>query len=89
MDHNGRPIKEKYQHNVHGAIGEDGKRIGERQQMYEHSGTGLQKIAHERMLDKQGRKVVRERLGDQMNSYDHYKHIREDEADRFDEEWKH
>ena len=42
-------------------------------------------MAHERMLDKQGRKVVKERVGNQMNNYDLYKHLREEDADRFDE----
>jgi len=32
--------------------------------MYENQAAGLQKAAHERMLNGQGRKVVKERIGD-------------------------
>jgi len=52
--------------------------------MYAHSGTGLQKASHERMLNDRGRKVVKERLGEQMNSYDHFKNMKEEEAGGFD-----
>lgn len=52
--------------------------------MYSNSGTGLQKASHERMLNDQGRKVVKEKLGNQTNSYDHYKNMREEEASQFD-----
>lgn len=40
-DKNGRPVKEVFQQSTKGAIGPDGKKISERQQMYEHTGTGL------------------------------------------------
>jgi hypothetical protein len=39
------------------------------------------------MLNGQGRKVVKERLGDQINSYDHYRNLREEEAPNFDQQW--
>ena len=56
--------------------------------MYENTGTGLQKASHERMLNDQGRKVIKEKLGNQMNSYDHYKNMREEEASQFDQQWQ-
>ena len=52
--------------------------------MYDNSGTGLQKASHERMLNDKGRKIVKERLGNQMNSYDHYKNMKDEEAEHFD-----
>ena len=55
--------------------------------MYDHTGTGLQKASHERMLNDKGRKIVKERLGNQMNNYDHYKGLREEDAGQFDQEW--
>jgi len=55
--------------------------------MYDNTGTGLQKASHERMLNNQGRKMVRERVGDQVNSYDHYKNMREEEGEHFDQQW--
>jgi hypothetical protein len=33
--------------------------------MYENSATGHQKMAHERMLDGQGRKVVKQKVGNE------------------------
>ena len=86
MDGNGRPIQERYQNKVAGAIG-NGNRVVERQQMYDHSGTGLQKASHERMLNDKGRKIVKERLGGQMNNYDHYRNLREEESHQFDQAW--
>jgi hypothetical protein len=53
----------------------------ERQQMYDNQATGMQKASHERMLNDKGRKVVRERVGDQMNSHDLYRNLREEEND--------
>ena len=55
--------------------------------MYENTGTGLQKASHERMLNDKGRKIVKERVGHQMNSYDHYKNLRDEEASLFDDNW--
>lgn len=49
--------------------------------MYDNSATGLQKASHERMLNDKGRKIVKERIGNQMNNYDHYKNMREEEAE--------
>lgn len=69
-----------------GAIG-NGNRVVERQQMYDNSATGLQKASHERMLNDKGRKIVKERIGQQMNSYDHYKNMREEEGEEFDNRW--
>ena len=65
----------------------NGNKVIERQQMYNNTGTGLQKASHERMLNDKGRKIVKEKIGDQMNSYDHYKNMREDEADEFNQNW--
>ncbi len=61
----GKPVSEVYQTKTKGAIGPDGKKISERQQMYDNSYTGHQKMAHERMLDGQGRKVIKQRVGNE------------------------
>lgn len=55
--------------------------------MYDNTGTGMQKASHERMLNDKGRKVVKERIGNQQSSYDHYKNMREDEGEHFDQAW--
>ena len=39
------------------------------------------------MLNDKGRKIVKERVGQQMNSYDHYKNIKEEEGEEFDNRW--
>jgi len=39
------------------------------------------------MLNDKGRKIVKERVGNQMNSHEHYKNIREDDIDHFDNQW--
>ena len=56
--------------------------------MYEHSGTGLKKASHERMLNDRGRKVIKEKAGtDHFNSYDHFKGMGAARADDFDRDW--
>jgi hypothetical protein len=39
------------------------------------------------MLNDKGRKVVKERIGDQMNNHDYYRNMREDEGHQFDQQW--
>lgn len=87
MGPDGRPIQESYQTKATGATDKQGRKIAERQQAYHNTGTGMQKAAHERMLNGMGRKVVKERVGDQVNEYNHYKRMHEDHGDRFDQEW--
>eukprot|EP00347_Sterkiella_histriomuscorum_P010066 403338814 len=82
----GRPIQQKYGQKVAGAIG-NGNKVIERQQMYDNSATGLQKASHERMLNGQGRKIVKERVGQNQNAHDFYKNLREEEAHEFDNRW--
>lgn len=66
----GRPVKETYGTKAKGAFGNGKPALVERHQMYENSGTGLQKAAHERMMNGKGRKVIREKVGHNMNEYD-------------------
>ena len=63
---------EVYQTKAHGAIG-GGNRLVERQQMYENKSQGLQKAAHERMLNNQGRKIIREKVKGNVRNFDNYK----------------
>jgi hypothetical protein len=47
-------------------------------------------MGHERMLNDRGRKLVRERLGGEggpVNSIDHFRNLRQDQATAFDQEW--
>lgn len=56
----GKPVKETYKTRAHGATGK-GNKVVDRHQIYENSGTGLQKASHERMLNDKGRKIIKER----------------------------
>ena len=59
--------------------------------MYENSGNGHQKMAEERMLNNQGRKIVHERIGGRggpTQSNDVYKGITVNAANQFDETWE-
>lgn len=60
------------------------QQISERQQAYQHTGTGLEKASHERMMNGQGRKIVQERVQQQSNVYDHFKNLRREDAKLFD-----
>lgn len=58
--------------------------------MYENSATGMKKASHERMLNNQGRKIIKERVGDSnFNSYDHFKNMTSNDANNFDSNWNH
>jgi hypothetical protein len=37
----------------------------------------MEKMGHERMYDGQGRKVVKERVGSNMNEFNHFKGMQE------------
>ena len=53
--------------------------------MYEHTGTGMAKASHERMLNDKGRKIIKEKLGDShFNKYDHFKGMGINDAGNFD-----
>ena len=39
------------------------------------------------MLNDKGRKVIREKIGERVKSYDEYKGIKKDEAVDFDADW--
>lgn len=87
----GRPIKESYQTKTNGVLGRGSKpEILERKQMYQNTGTGLEKAGLERMYHGKGRKVVYEndRSSGYQNSYNHYKGLRETDAQDFDREWE-
>ena len=56
--------------------------------MYENRGAGIQKMSHERMLNDQGRKIIKQKIGNDYGSYDHFKNVSAGEgAHKFDDEW--
>ena len=87
LDANGKPVSEKFQSKAQGAIGRDGNKMMEKQQMYDNQMTGQQKASHQKMLNGQGRKVVKEKLGgnnNAVNTYEHYQNMKESDAQQFD-----
>ena len=55
---------------------DSGNFMSERQQIYHNLHTGLHKTAHERLINNQGRKIVKEKIYDNnLTEYDHYKNI--------------
>lgn len=59
----GKPKVEKYfNSNVEG-IDKQGRRIGQREEMYKNSATGVKKMSEQRMLGDKARKIVRSKHG--------------------------
>jgi len=88
-DQNGQPHKETYHTQSISQTDKNGKRIKEKQQAYQNSKTGIQKAAHERMLDDRGHKVVKARNRNTGEDYEHtlYKGMKEDELDNFNNDY--
>ena len=81
----GQPHQECYQSQSINQIGQDGHKISEKQEAYKNSRTGVQKAAHQRILDDKGIKQIRKRninTGDQ-EEHNIFKGMREDEMDTF------
>ena len=88
LDSNGRPVVEKFRSEAKGKIDSQQGLIGERKQAYAHSGTGLEKYGHERVIGNKGRKVVKEKMGDKERNSDVYKNMNDAEALEFDRRWE-
>ncbi|EER15998.1 Myeloid leukemia factor, putative [Perkinsus marinus ATCC 50983] len=84
----GKEVTEQYQSST---VGDAERRLREQQEMYTNSGTGLDKMALERTMGEQGRRVVRSRnrnTGDQ-NTQDMFRGgLTEENAAEFDQRWK-
>ncbi len=70
-DNNGQPHKETYQSQSIRQTDNEGKRIQEKQQAYQNTRTGVQKAAHERMLNEKGHKIVKARDRNTGEDYEH------------------
>lgn len=82
----GRMHREDYFENN---IGEHrgGNTISQKHQAYKNN-QGVNRIAEERMLNDRGRKIVRERRGNEIEETNHYYNIDEEEAHIFDNDWR-
>ena len=82
----GQPHQECYQSQSINQI-KDGHKISEKQEAYKNSRTGVQKAAHQRILDDKGTKQIRQRNVNTGVQEEHniFKGMREDELDNFNE----
>ena len=60
----GRVHREDYFKNNINGLSESGKRIGQSEEMYKNTGTGVKKMAQQRVLDDRGYKVVKSKVGE-------------------------
>ena len=85
----GQPREESYQSQAIKQFGEGGHSISEQQEAYKNSMTGLQKAAHQRLLDDRGTKLIKERninTGEQ-SEHNILKGIQESEVSGFNQQY--
>ena len=85
----GQPHQECYQSQSINQIGQDGHKISEKQEAYKNSRTGVQKAAHQRILDDKGMKQIRQRNINTGAQEEHniFKGMQEDELDNFNQNY--
>lgn len=85
----GQPHQECYQSQSINQIGQDGHKISEKQEAYKNSRTGVQKAAHQRILDDKGMKQIRQRNINTGTQEEHniFKGMKEDELDNFNQNY--
>ena len=84
----GQPHEECYQSQSINQI-KDGHKISEKQEAYKNSRTGVQKAAHQRILDDKGTKQIRQRNVNTGVQEEHniFKGMREEELDDFNQKY--
>ena len=85
----GRPHQECYQSQSINQIGKDVHKLSEKQEAYKNSRTGVQKAAHQRLLDDKGMKQIRQRNINTGAQEEHniFKGMREDELNDFNKNY--
>jgi hypothetical protein len=88
-DQNGQPHKETYQTQSIRQTDKDGKKIQEKQQAYQNSKTGMQKAAHERLLNEKGHKIIKARNRNTGEDYEHayFKGMNDNELENFNNDY--
>ena len=86
MGQDGKVKQESYFENSAGN-NKNGNTISQKQQGYRNN-DGIKRIAEERMLNDQGRKVIKEKRGNNVEETNHYYNLDEGEVDRFDNRWQ-
>jgi hypothetical protein len=85
----GDPIKEVYQSQAINQRGSDGHNISEKQEAYKNSKTGVEKAAHQRVLDGKGAKLIkqRNRFTGEQEEHNIFKGINENELESFNQNY--
>jgi len=85
----GQPKEESYQSQAIKQFGEGGHSISERQEAYKNSMTGIQKAAHQRLLDDRGTKLIKQRNVNTGEQSEHniLKGLQESEVGGFNQEY--
>ena len=85
----GQPKEECYQSQAIKQFGEGGHSISEQQEAYKNSMTGVQKAAHQRLLDDRGTKLIKERNINTGAQSEHniYKGLQESEVSGFNKQY--
>ena len=85
----GQPKEESYQSQAIKQFGEGGHSISERQEAYKNSMTGIQKAAHQRLLDDKGTKLIKQRNVNTGEQSEHniLKGIQESEVSGFNKQY--
>lgn len=60
----GKPHEQHYYQNNMSGITKEGKRIGQSEEMYKNTGTGVKKMAHQKILGDQARRIVKTKNSD-------------------------
>lgn len=63
MGQDGKPVTKKYFSNKVNAVDQNGRRLGEMQELYQDTGRGKKVVAQERTLNNNGRRVVKKKIG--------------------------
>jgi len=85
----GQPKEESYQSQAIKQFGEGGHSISEQQEAYKNTMTGVQKAAHQRLLDDKGTKLIKQRninTGEQ-SEHNILKGIQENEVSGFNKQY--
>ena len=84
----GKPIVERLVKNEITKLGSDGKKIIEKTELYNHSGTNIERVVKERGLGDKGIKITRENKGGEHLQHKELVHLKEEEVSAFNKEWK-
>lgn len=93
MGPDGQPVIESYfenslgQHKNGNTVRLNLIEISEKQQGYQNT-AGMRRVAEERMLNQQGRKLVKEKRGNQIEETNHYFNMDPDQVPQFDANWE-